>query len=265
MLEQRTIDGLTVLTRRGNQSGHAPLLFIHGYFAGAWVFGDLMEYFASHGHSSCAVNLRGRGGSRLGTDVGRVSMNELIDDARTVARTVAREHGPPIAIGHSMGGLIAQKLAESGEAAGAVLLAPAPPRGIFVLTAGAMLRQLRHLPSILFSRAVVPRFSELRALVLNRVPPADQRRLFRQFVPDSGRAGREMLLGRVTVDARRVTCPLLVIAGDHDRYIPLASARRVAEKYGARLHVVPGRAHMLLQEPGWQQVAAMITAWQRSG
>lgn len=256
-MELLTIRGLTVLAQLPSARSRAPILFIHGYLAAAWVFEPFLHYFAERGHACYAVNLRGRNGSRPGTNVGAVSVREFADDARFIAE----ELGSPIVVGHSMGGLVAQLLAAEGRSRGTILLAPAPPRGIPVVSMRALPRELRYMPAIMRSRLVVARWSDFRPLVLNGVPLEAQRAMFERLVPDSGRAARDMLLGAVAVDERQVRSPMLVVGGSEDRFIPLRAIRRVAEKYGARLVVAPERGHMLPVEPGWEKLAADIGAW----
>src|SRR5215212_3990755 len=134
MSESITVGGLTLQAARPTATipSRPSILFVPGYFAGAWVFENYLDYFASRGHPSYALNLRGRGGSPLpsGAKLGETSIGDFVADASEVARSLER----PIVVGHSMGGLIAQKLAERDEVRAAVLVAPAPPRGISLLT-----------------------------------------------------------------------------------------------------------------------------------
>ena len=256
MIELRTIDGVTALVADGSPA-RPPLLFVHGYFATAWVFDRYLDFFARRGHRCLAVNLRGRAGSRPGVDIGGVSMAEFVEDALLAARTL--DH--PIVVGHSMGGLVAQKLAERGEVRAAVLMSPAPPHGITVFTLELVRRQIVYLPAILRSRPVVARERDFSPLVLNHIPLERRHEVFTQFVPDSGRAGRDMLLGNVRVDEKMLRCPTLTVAGDDDHFIPLRTVKRIAAKYGSPLHVAKGHGHLLMQEPNWESTAQVIADW----
>ena len=270
MLDTITIGSLTVRsaqpTPKAGAGARPPILFVPGYFATAWVYESYLPFFADRGYAGFAVNLRGREGSTLpsGTLLGRVTLEDYIEDARAVARWLVERLGKPIVIGHSMGGLIAQKLGEEGLARALVLLSPAPPRGISVMTSPVIRRQMRYLPALLRSRRIVPRFSDMRALVLNRVPAAEQESIFAQFIPDSGRAGRDMSLGAVRVDADRLRangCKVLVVTSDDDRFIPPRIAQRIAQRYHAPLYIARGHGHLMLREPGWQEAADFIAGW----
>ena len=262
------VGNLTVETAQPRPASGArpPLLFIHGFLASAWVYESYLRFFAERGYPGFAVNLRGRAGSSLpaGSKLGGVSLGDYVEDATQVAKWLAERFAKPIIFGHSMGGLLAQKLAEDGLARGVVLLSPAPPRGIGIMSWSLMRRQFRYVPALLRSKPVVPRFTDARELVLNRVPAAEQQSLFSRFVPDSGRVGRELNFRSLPVDEQRLMeqgCPALVITSDDDRFIPSRIAERIAEKYHAPVFMTRGHGHLMLCEPGWEEAAAFIADW----
>jgi pimeloyl-ACP methyl ester carboxylesterase len=257
MLETSRIGTLTTLRVADQPAGGRPVLLVHGYVADATVFTDWLPFLAARGCAPVALNLRGRAGSRPGTKIGGVSIDDYVEDAAQAARALGR----PLVIGHSMGGLIAQRLAELDLVDAAALIAPAPPRGITVLTWQLAIRQLKYLPAILASRAVQPSREDIRVLVMNRVPAADQDELIDRLVPDSGRAGREMSITGVPVDASRIRCPLLVVAASDDQFIPAKTVTRVARRYHVAARVMAGRGHMLVLEAGWQEIAGMVADW----
>ena len=268
MLDTITIGSLTLASAQPRVTGAttAPILYIPGYFASAWVYESYLPFFAERGYAGFALNLRGREGSGLpaGMMLGRVTLSDYIDDARQAARWLVERIGSPIVFGHSMGGLIAQKLGEEGLARALVLLSPAPPRGISLLSGSLLRRQFRYLPAILRSREVVPRLTDMRALVLNHIPDAELQATFARFVPDSGRAGREMSFGAIRVDAVRLrenVRKVLVVTSDDDRFVPQRVAQRIAQRYRAPLYVARGHGHLLQREPGWREPAEFIAGW----
>lgn len=236
----------------------APVLFVHGMWGGAWMWQPYMDFFAARGWRCHALNLRGHHGSRPVSDIGRVSIHDYVADARAVAEAL----GLPVVLGHSMGGLLAQKLAELLPLPAVVAFTPAAPRGILAITTLELARAaLRHLPEILGRRPLMPAFAEIEALELNRLPPADRRAVYARMVPESGRMTFDIAVTGLRVDPRQVRAPMLVIAGSDDRITPAPMVRRVARRYGATLREYPGFAHMLLMEPGWERIASDIAAW----
>jgi pimeloyl-ACP methyl ester carboxylesterase len=260
MPERVIIGGLNALVSAPAVETGPPVLFVHGFFGLAIAFERMMGCLTAKGHRCVAIDLRGHGDSALSGDLGKVSIHDYADDVDRVARLL----GDPIIVGHSMGGLLAQLVAERGVAKGIVLLSPAPPRGIPVLSLKLAIHQAKYMPAILTSRIVVPGRSDLRALVLNRVPEAERDALLDLLVPDSGRAALQMSVLGVPVDRDRVKAPALVIAGDEDLFIPASRGRRVADRYGAPFRLAPGRGHMLIIEPGYEELCEWIADWIRS-
>jgi len=235
----------------------APVLCLHGLFAGSWVYERLLPLIAERGHPAAALSFRGHPPAPPIPSIGRTSIAAYCHDAAEAAKALDR----PIVIGHSLGGLVALLLASRNLVRAAVLVSSAPPRGITVLSPALLLRMPRYLPALLFSRAFLPRPRDLDALVLNGVP-MDEREQYRvRFVPDSGRAARQAALGTSDADLSATRTPLLVVSGDEDRFVPLGVARRIAQRFDAPLHVAHGHGHFLFGEPGWESPATAILDW----
>lgn len=65
------------------------------------------------------------------------------------------------------------------------------------------------------------------------------------------------------VDASRISCPILIVAGREDRVTPAYIARKMARKYAAvsTYHELSGQAHWVIGEPGWEDVARLVAGW----
>lgn len=258
MAETTRIGDLTLKVERPSAPSHKPpVLLIHGMTGGAWYWEPYQGFLAAHGYTSHAINLRGHHGSRPVADIGRVSIADFVADALEAARALRN----PIVIGHSMGGLIGQKVAEAGACRACVLMGSAPPRWIPVVSLKLFVRQLKHLPSLLRLRPVVADRSDADVLMFNRTPVADRAAFMAQLVPDSGRAGLEISLGAIGVSESRVTAPMLVVCGRDDQFVVPRVARAIAAKYRAPLKVYDSFAHHIMSEPGWEKPAADIVAW----
>lgn len=246
------LDAVDVDTPRG-----APVLCLHGLFAGSWVYERVLPLIAARGYPAAALAFRGHPPAAALPTIGRTSIAAYCHDAFEAARELER----PIVIGHSLGGLVALLLASRNLVRAAVLVSSAPPRGISVLSAPLLLRMARYLPSLLFSRSFVPTSGDLDALVLNQVAPTERAKLRERFVPDSGRAARQAALGVCDIPMRSVRCPLLVVGAEHDRFVPVGVARRLARRYDATLHLAREHGHFLFAEPGWEMQVAAILDW----
>lgn len=246
------LDTVDVANPRG-----APVLCLHGLFAGSWVFERVLPLIAERGYPAAALSFRGHPPAAPLASIGRTSIAAYCHDAFEAARAMER----PIVIGHSLGGLIALLLASRNLVRAAVLVSSAPPRGISVFSRPLLFRMTRYLPALVLSRPFVPTKSDLDTLVLNETPPAERPAVRQRFVPDSGRAARQIALGVYDVPLRSLRAPLLVVGADRDRFVPLSVARRLARRYDAPLQVAQGHGHFLFAEPGWEREVAAILDW----
>ena len=124
------------------------VLFVHGMWGGSWYLRNYLYAAAQSGWDAWAVNLRGHGESPAPRGLGAVSFLDYVDDVRHCLDRL----GEAVLVGHSMGGLIAQKVAEGGGVAAAVFLTSAPPRGILTLEWPVLTRATRYLPAIVTGR-----------------------------------------------------------------------------------------------------------------
>lgn len=257
MPEREIVDGLALHVVRPPDPTRPPILFLHGMFGGAWYFENYQRFFAARGYPTYALDLRGHGESRSVDDLGRVSVRDYVADSLVAARALER----PIVIGHSMGGLLAQALAEADAVRAAVLLCAAPPRGIVPLTWRLLRHMLPHLHELILGRTVTGSLDDHLDLSLNRIPADEQPALAARFVPESGRAALEMAVGTLAIDARRVRCPVLSVAAGDDHFVVPRVGRALARKYRAPLQLFEEHAHFILVEPGWEIVAGKVAEW----
>ena len=112
-------------------------------------------------------------------------------------------------------------------------------------------------------------FNEVAYSMLRLMPVEDQRRVFSKFVYESGRAAYEIgywFLDRKRaseVDESKVDCPILIIAGIHDKATPASVVRQVADKYKAVVTYkeYDNHSHWVIGEPGWQEIAEYTLDW----
>jgi non-heme chloroperoxidase len=244
-----------------------PVVMIHGGFCGPWTWEGFAGRFRDQGYEVLTPALRHHNG---GKPAPALATTSLTDYAADLEKLVAGLDAPPVLIGHSMGGLLAQMLAARTGIAAAILLAPSPPWGVppstlFEIGAahGLMLR-------VGFWNTILePNFAVAAAHSLDRFGKGEREEVFKHFLPESGRATFELLhwgldMRRASeVDARKVACPLLFLAGAADRISPPGTVKRAAALYGDRAtyETLPKMSHWLVGEPGWEKVCDRALAW----
>jgi pimeloyl-ACP methyl ester carboxylesterase len=233
-----------------------PLLFLHGSFATHHCFGNWVRFFAERGWRAVSASRRGRLGLPPPQAEG-VELAQYLDDSR---RMIDALGSAPVLIGHSGGGLLAQKLAEEGRCLAAVLLSPAPP-WMLLPSFDALPALIPLLPNIIAGRSVLPNYWTAVRTLLNAVPQPDRRRIYAGLVHESGVAFRQLMHGSLPVDATKVRCPLRVVGAGDDRIIALGLARQIAGYYGAAFDAREGHGHWFIEEPGWEAIARDAADW----
>lgn len=240
-----------------------PLLFIHGMHEGAWIFENWLRVAADMGWNSCmgwdawAINLRGHHGSRPVKDFGKVSIMHYVEDIEDVLREI----GPAILVGHSMGGLIAQIVADRNmDIRAVVLLNSAPPHGISPASWATISRYWKpqYIVASMLKRPLPPQKVDMMSLVLNGLPWWMAESTFLSLVPESGLAAKELTFWRWRGQETKIYCPVLVIGATEDRLTPVRIQKAIAKKYPrAKYMEIPG-AHMLPLESGREELLRWI-------
>jgi non-heme chloroperoxidase len=262
MTERLTHAELTLLADVPETPTRAPVLFVHGLTAGAWVFERWLGFFSSLGAPAYSINLRGHHDSKPVDNYGNTSLIDYADDVRVISEWIASRHGEaPALIGHSMGGLIVQLAAERGVGAAVVLMCSAPPRGILLFNPNILFKQLKYLPAVLGGKPFKVADEEQLDITFNLTPRAQAEQFVKLLVPESGRAAREITFGLLGVDASKVRVPVLSVGGAQDRFVPSSIAPKLAKKYGGEVRLYANHAHNLPGEPGWETPAGEIAEW----
>ncbi|WP_211699057.1 alpha/beta hydrolase [Mycobacterium spongiae] len=247
-----------------------PIVLVHGTNAGPWTMANLIEHFSDLGWPCLGPAYRHHDASPS-VDTAElltgISIADYVDD---IAAAIDPLDTKPIIIGHSLGGVIAQKLAAAGKAQAIVLLNGSVNWGILPTTVGerALARALMSAGPF-WERTLLPDFDTMSTFGLNMLDPAVQRDVFDRLAPESGRAIFELFLWMfddnetTRIDYRSITCPVLVLSGSEDLAVPPSTARLIAQRHGsfATFHEAEGFGHYLTLEPRWRQIADVCARW----
>ena len=248
------------------------IFMIHGMWGGPWYWANYRSMFEQEGYRCVAATLLYHDTDPQGTPDPRLGTTSLLDYADALEREIKQLGVKPIVMGHSMGGLLAQILAERGLVKAAVLIAPAAPAGVMALKPSV----IKSFWSVqtqwgFWRKPMRQTFSEAAYSMLHLLPEKEQKESYDKFVYESGRAAFELGYWLIDsksaskVNAAKVTCPVLVVAGAEDRITPASVVRQVAKKYNAvsSYKEFESHAHWMVAEPRWQEVAEYISDWLR--
>jgi pimeloyl-ACP methyl ester carboxylesterase len=234
-------------------SGAAPLVFIHGGSHGSWMWEEYLRFFAATGRDCYAFSWFGHNGSRELTveELIRRSLFDVTEELDVVESHVGRT---PVLVAHSMGAPVAQKYAQDHPVAGLVLMAP------------AICKEVGTDPvPIEFDLAAPftpPPFEVSQALFFSGCTEADARRYHSLMSDESPLAISEVARGgSLSLDRTRLGGPCLVVGAEDDLVVPAEAARRTADYFGADYLFLHGRGHSMVVEPRWRETASRIARW----
>lgn len=247
-----------------------PVVFVHGAFCGGWAFDQFRKPFEAAGYETHAPHLphHERGG-----DMEQLAQCGVRAYADAISHYAKHLSGPPILVGHSLGGLVAQLAAARGHCSGLILLGSSAPWGVLPTTLDEHGNNFGlTLLGDYWRRPVPPDYRIARQTTLDRLAREDARKAFARFVPESGRAVMEAVqwwLDHSMASAApvyRISCPVLAIAGGQDRVNPASTVRRMVNRFPAgqaEMTEFAEMSHWLIGEPEWPQVAERSLAWLR--
>ena len=242
-----------------------PLFFIHGAGGTSRYWKNYLLFFAEAGWESYAINLRGHHPSNREEALSQVTMEDYIADVEKVLIDLNLQEC--VLIGHSLGGLIAQKTASTCNSTKAlVTIASAPPLGVAL----EINNDLPYSESIMNTmwglmnmKPVKPTFSIAEQTVLNNIAHEERKSIFSMFVAESLVVGYQVAQG-FEVDPEKIKCPRLVIGCSRDIVAPESMQKSLARFLHADYISYEQFAHLPMLEHGWEQSADDIGNWLRS-
>ena len=253
------------------------VVFIHGLWISHTAWQPWIEHFATQGHHAIAPAWPGEFPTVAQTRQNPSDQAGFgIDDLTAhFAKVLGQFDTPPVVIGHSFGGLIAQKLLGQNKAVAAIAIDPAPIKGVKPLPVA----QLRSAFPILGnplnrSRAKGLTESQWRYGFGNALTQEESDQLWEQWsIPSPGKPLFEAAVANFSgkspakVDtANRTRGPLLITGGTADHTVPLVSAKATYGLYTKSdaitdFHEFEGRGHSLTIDTGWRDVADTALSW----
>lgn len=262
MIKRDIIDGLEIFSALpGKKTGRPPLLFIHGAFAGGWMWTEtFMPWFAAAGYPCHALSLRGHGGSDGHDSMDWHSIADYVDDVAAVAE---RLDEAPVLLGHSMGGFVAQKYLEHRPAAGLALLCSVPPQGLIAAQFHLVLSQPQLFTEI--NRIMSGQYTDTQtlrdALFASEVDEALLNDWLGRMQNESHRALWDMSMFNLPNLYRMNRPPMLVVGAEKDVLVPAFLVQTTAQTYGEPAHILRNMGHAITHEPEWRSAAQLVADW----
>jgi alpha-beta hydrolase superfamily lysophospholipase len=255
----------------------ADIVLIHGLWISHTAWQPWIDHFSANGHEAIGPAWPGEADTVAATRENASAQAGFGINALTerFADIVAKFASPPVVVGHSFGGLIAQKLLGQNVVAAAVAIDPAPIKGVKPLP----LAQLRSAFPVLGnplnrSRAKGLTRNQFRYGFGNALTESESDALWEQWaIPSPGKPLFEAAIANfaphspAAVDtANTARGPLLLTAGTVDHTVPKVSVEAAYKLYAkssavTEIHEFAGRGHSLTIDDGWRTVADVVLSW----
>ncbi len=256
-----------------------PVVFVHGLWLHASSWGAWVDLFREQGYEPSAPGWPGDSDTVEATRANPepIAGHGIDDVVDHYADHIAGLESKPIVIGHSFGGLIAQRLLGQDLAAAAVAIDPAPIKGVIFLPPSAL-----RVASIALrnpsnkNKTVALTQTQFRYGFGNTLSEAESNELFEKWtIPSPGKPLFEAAAAGLSphspakVNTGNATRgPLLITAGGRDHTVPASISRTTRKLYHKSAAVTDLRefadkGHSLALDSGWRGVADVVLAWLR--
>lgn len=247
-----------------------PIILIHGTWCTGEVWGEFVPALERLGLEVYIPTLRHHEPNNPASSeqVKDVSLNDYVDD---LSQLLISLDTPPLILGHSLGGLIAQLLAarHPKQHKGLILLGPAPMAGIFALYPTMLAAFYQHyLQWGFWKKPLLPTKKSVYEYCMNHQPKDLQDAFYAGLVPESGRVYAEMAFWfldphkAATVKTASIQTPVLVVTGSDDKVVVPNIPKATAKKYRRATYIeIAGADHMYAMGATMPKTIQIIQNW----
>ena len=246
------------------------IVFIHGLFLNAKSWEHWKQFFQDKGyichtpsfpfHDGTPAQLR----AQINPDLGKLNLENTLQPIAAYIKSLPES---PILIGHSIGGLLVQKLINMGIGCAGIAINSAPPAGIFSFKWSFIQSNLTLINPFKGNKVFQPSIEWFHYAFCNTNSLEETKVIMDQYVlPESRNIPRSTLGIQGKVDFKKPHPPLLLIAGELDHIIPPSLNKKNYMAYKDKksktdFKVFSGRTHYICGQENWEEVAGFIHQW----
>lgn len=248
-----------------------PIVFVHGLFNNGKVWEDWQIFFESKGYETYAPSYPFHEGDpallrkEIHDSLPKLNFWMAYD---AIEKLVESLPSKPIIIGHSMGGLIMQKLMEREKIEMGIALAPANPRGISINDWTYISNNFRMVnPLKRRNRHCMPPMKWFNKTFFNNLTDEEAQKAFDEyFIPESRIIAKSSFAKGTEIKFNKPHRPMLFISGENDQDLPPKLIQKNFLAYydsGSikAYHEFPNRSHFIVNEKNWEEVAEYVWVW----
>lgn len=246
------------------------IVFIHGMFQNPVSWEKWTAYFNAQGyncispawplHEGVPADLRTFPPAGLGD----LELQTIVTEMERVVSALPEK---PIVIGHSVGGLIVQLLAQKGLIEMGVPVDSVAPNAMLAFDWGFMKNSALIANPFKGNEPFEMDLESFKASFCNTMSDEATREAYEHTAThDSRNVLRDCMGEAGQIDLDLPHPPLLFIGGEEDEIIPHDLNKKNAEAYTDEVSITdfkafPNRGHWICGQDGWEEVAAYINDW----
>lgn len=251
------------------------IVFIHGLWMHSSSWQKWMDYFKEQGYKTLNPSWPGVSATvaecRSNPEsIANRGVTEIVD---SYAKIIARLPEPPIVIGHSFGGLIAQILLGQNLISGCIALNPAPMKGVWQLPFSVLKASFPILGNPFnFKKANSLTFKQFCFGFANAIPEKEARELYELWtIPAPCKPLFQAATASFSGSETKVNTentkrgPLLITGGKKDNQAPPILGKASSKKYNSSVisdfKSFEGRGHSIVIDNGWKEIADYALIW----
>ncbi|MFN8672637.1 MAG: alpha/beta fold hydrolase [Candidatus Sericytochromatia bacterium] len=246
------------------------IVLVHGMFMNPKSWENWKKYFEDKGytvytpawpyHEGEPATLR----ENINPELNKLTFGQVY---KSLANFIDSLPEKPIIIGHSMGGLLSQKLLVNGKGVAGIFIDSAPPNGLTSTKFSFIKSNLPVINHFAGDNAFIMDEDAFNYTFTNTMTKEESNKVREKYVvPESRNVARSITGEDGKVDVNIPHKPMLFIAGEKDNILPESLNKQNSELYTDKTSVVSfktfkNRTHYIVGQDGWEEVAKYVENW----
>lgn len=251
------------------------ILFIHGLWLHKSSWDPWMDFFQQEGYTTLNPGWIGEADTVADcrTNPAAVANKTVRALANHYANIIEGLNEPPILIGHSFGGLLAQILLGENKAAAAIAINPAPMKGVWQLPLSTLKGALPVIGNPFhFSQALQIGYKDYRYAFANALSEDEANTIYdRWAIPSPARPMFQAAMATLIGSETKVNTsnsnrgPLLITGSTQDHIVPPILTKAAVKKYQSQAVTdyieFQNMGHSLVADHNWKELANYSFTW----
>jgi len=247
------------------------IIFIHGLHENAHTWKEWKLFFENLGYKCHAQDYPYHQGApsvlrqNSNQQLRKIRLNDVVNHYANYIESL--NNNSPILVGHSMGGLIVQKLIQMGKGSLGVCITSASPKGVLSLKWSFIRSNIEVINPFKGNSLFCGTREWFHYAICNTLTREQSDKIYETaVVPESRNIPRSSRLTDGKIDFNRPHRPLLFVSAERDNIIPVSLTIKNVKAYKDKTSIIDfkefkERSHSICFQHGWQEVAQFIHEW----